>query len=182
MVKMATVSASAGRANGMSTYLFEVLSCPVCLEMYTDPKLLVCGHTLCGNCVQNLVKRARSGGTIRFVSRSTFLIPVIPCSCPQCRHEMPADTELRTNFALNDVLCRYTFLDRQSTYRHCTVCRQMREKRSIFQAIGWLQAMHKRRTLSAVQTASSQSSAIYSLGHIGKKTKPWPSCTVYTRR
>jgi hypothetical protein len=76
IVKMSAVSTSAGRVTGMSTYLFEVLSCPVCLEMYTDPKMLLCGHTLCGNCVQNLVKRARSGGTIRFVH--TFLIPALP--------------------------------------------------------------------------------------------------------
>lgn len=32
----------------------EELTCPVCLELYVDPIILPCSHTLCKLCVKNI--------------------------------------------------------------------------------------------------------------------------------
>ena len=33
--------------------------CPVCLEVYVDPKVLPCDHSLCARCVQQLQQGSR---------------------------------------------------------------------------------------------------------------------------
>ena len=133
---------------GMSSYMYEVLSCPVCLELYSEPKSLDCGHSLCTNCVDNLCKAAVSSArkgtipTLRFDDIDlTFLFYF--SSCPQCRQSMPANADFKLNYALRDVITRYTFLDRQTSYRYCAVCRQLREKKSIFAAVGECQSKEK---------------------------------------
>ena len=45
---MATAGADPGEAE---RHLSE---CPVCLEVYVDPKVLPCDHSLCAGCVQQL--------------------------------------------------------------------------------------------------------------------------------
>jgi len=34
------------------------LKCPVCKEVYTDPRILSCGHTFCRPCIGALSERA----------------------------------------------------------------------------------------------------------------------------
>ena len=36
----------------MASKLEEDLSCPVCFEIYKDPVLLTCAHSVCNNCLQ----------------------------------------------------------------------------------------------------------------------------------
>ena len=52
---MATGGADPGEAE---RHLSE---CPVCLEVYVDPKVLPCDHSLCAGCVQQLKKGSESG-------------------------------------------------------------------------------------------------------------------------
>lgn len=66
-------------STGSSVNLF----CPLCHEMFVNPRLLPCLHTFCKRCLENLV-----------VPRSSAL------SCPACR----------TDVALTVRSCDYSFL------------------------------------------------------------------------
>lgn len=55
-------------STGSSVNLF----CPLCHEMFVNPRLLPCLHTFCKRCLENLV-----------VPRSSAL------SCPACRTDVP---------------------------------------------------------------------------------------------
>ena len=50
--------------------LNEQLTCPICLEPYTDPKLLQCFHVFCENCLKPLVRQTPQGQDVE---------------CPNCR-------------------------------------------------------------------------------------------------
>ena len=50
---MATGGADPGEAER------HLSQCPVCLEVYVDPKVLPCDHSLCAGCVQRLKQRSR---------------------------------------------------------------------------------------------------------------------------
>ena len=50
--------------------LNEQLTCPICLESYTDPKLLQCFHVFCENCLKPLARQTPQGQVVE---------------CPNCR-------------------------------------------------------------------------------------------------
>ena len=50
--------------------LKEQLTCPVCLEHYTNPKLLECFHVFCENCIKPLARQTPHGQVVE---------------CPNCR-------------------------------------------------------------------------------------------------
>ena len=50
--------------------LKEQLTCPVCLEHYTNPKLLECFHVFCENCIKPLARQTPQGQVVE---------------CPNCR-------------------------------------------------------------------------------------------------
>ena len=50
--------------------LNEQLTCPICLEPYTDPKLLQCFHVFCENCLKPLARQTPQGQVVE---------------CPNCR-------------------------------------------------------------------------------------------------
>ncbi|XP_078674168.1 tripartite motif-containing protein 2-like [Branchiostoma floridae x Branchiostoma belcheri] len=60
----------AGATLSLGTQICEELSCSICLELFTRPKMLPCQHTFCQDCLQDHVER---GGT--------FL-------CPNCRRQV----------------------------------------------------------------------------------------------
>ncbi|XP_059495551.1 nuclear factor 7, brain-like [Stegostoma tigrinum] len=61
--------------------LAEEVICPICLDFFTDPVILECGHNFCRSCItQSWEKREIN-------------------SCPECRQEFPA-SNLRVNRAL----------------------------------------------------------------------------------
>ena len=40
----------------------EELTCPVCLELFADPLLLPCSHSICKKCLQDILdNRAKAG-------------------------------------------------------------------------------------------------------------------------
>ena len=59
-------------ASSLSNRLSEHLTCPVCLEKYTDPRELSCQHVYCKMCLAGLLT----------VEGSQYLI-----RCPECRLE-----------------------------------------------------------------------------------------------
>jgi len=70
--------------------LEDQLTCGVCLDFYTDPKLLQCFHVFCKQCLERLVVQDRQG---------------LSLCCPNCRRSMPLPpasvSGLPTAFYLN---------------------------------------------------------------------------------
>ncbi|OXB69422.1 UNVERIFIED_CONTAM: hypothetical protein H355_009216 [Colinus virginianus] len=60
-------------------------TCPLCLELFSQPVLTACGHSLCSSCARDLL------GT-----------PPRPTACPQCRATVQPGS-LRPNFTLGAV-------------------------------------------------------------------------------
>ena len=54
--------------------LEEQLKCPVCLDTYTNPKILPCHHSFCQECLEGLPQEKEVG------RRDTYYLP-----CPTCR-------------------------------------------------------------------------------------------------
>ncbi|XP_072113507.1 zinc-binding protein A33-like [Mobula birostris] len=61
--------------------LTEEVICPICLDFFTDPVILECGHNFCRSCITRCWEREERN------------------SCPECREEI-ADRTLRVNRAL----------------------------------------------------------------------------------
>ena len=74
--------------------LEEELNCAICLDTYTDPKLLQCFHVVCRQCLVKLVVRNQQGQLI--------------LTCPTCRQATPIPANgvagLQTAFHINHLL------------------------------------------------------------------------------
>ena len=74
--------------------LEEQLKCSVCLDTYTDPKLLQCFHVYCKQCLVKLVIRDQQGQ--------------LSLPCPICRQDIPIPDEgvagLQSAFQTNELL------------------------------------------------------------------------------
>lgn len=72
----------------------EQLNCSICLEMYTEPKLLQCHHIYCKKCLVKLVDRDQQGQ--------------LSLSCPECRQATPVPANgvagLQSAFQVNKFL------------------------------------------------------------------------------
>ena len=81
-------------AEKMIEKLKEQLNCAVCLDTYTDPKLLQCFHVYCRECLVRLVVRDQQGQLV--------------ISCPCCRQATPVPANgvagLQSAFQLNTLL------------------------------------------------------------------------------
>lgn len=55
--------------------LADQLTCGICFESYSNPKLLNCAHVFCEGCIQRMVMKDRSGRRLTV--------------CPNCRKETP---------------------------------------------------------------------------------------------
>ena len=72
----------------------EELNCSICLDTYSDPKLLQCFHAYCRKCLVKLVVRDQQGQLI--------------LTCPTCRHDTPVPASgvagLQPAFQINHLL------------------------------------------------------------------------------
>ncbi|XP_073479408.1 E3 ubiquitin-protein ligase TRIM11-like [Aquarana catesbeiana] len=85
------------------------LECSVCLNIYTDPVILKCGHNFCRVCIDRVLDtQGGSGGY----------------SCPECREKFPDRPALQKNMKLRNIA--ETFLsaqpDREESGVFCTHC------------------------------------------------------------
>lgn len=84
--------------------LNEQLLCPVCLEKYSDPKILDCHHTFCTKCLLRIINNCES----------------VCIVCPTCRHETKIPSKgvesLPDNFFVNNIL-GYLLLDGEQLER-----------------------------------------------------------------
>ncbi|XP_022613224.1 E3 ubiquitin/ISG15 ligase TRIM25-like isoform X2 [Seriola dumerili] len=70
------------------------LSCPICLQLYSDPVVLPCGHNYCLACICKTAVTADQGGT------------TLP-RCPECREEYQGLDSLKRNFKLCSIIEGY---------------------------------------------------------------------------
>ncbi|XP_077334403.1 E3 ubiquitin/ISG15 ligase TRIM25-like [Lithobates pipiens] len=91
-----------------SSHLTEDMECSICLNVYTDPVTLKCGHNFCRVCIgRTLDTQRRSGGYF----------------CPECRQKLK-----RPNLKKNITLCKIlqtlqtTQGDQDKTGISCTYC------------------------------------------------------------
>ena len=73
--------------------LEEQLTCPVCLDHYTNPKTLPCLHSFCQHCLEGLPLNKKN---------ETYYL-----SCPTCRHHTKLPEEgavaFPVAFTLNNI-------------------------------------------------------------------------------
>ncbi|XP_073479258.1 E3 ubiquitin-protein ligase TRIM39-like [Aquarana catesbeiana] len=92
-----------------SANLRAELECSVCLNIYTDPVMLRCGHNFCRLCIDRVLDtQGGSGGY----------------SCPQCREKFPDRPALQRNITLRNIV--ENFLSAQPDHEEsgvfCTYC------------------------------------------------------------
>eukprot|EP01113_Clastostelium_recurvatum_P038343 TRINITY_DN5729_c0_g1_i5.p1 TRINITY_DN5729_c0_g1~~TRINITY_DN5729_c0_g1_i5.p1 ORF type:complete len:716 (-),score=78.99 TRINITY_DN5729_c0_g1_i5:672-2819(-) len=80
--------------NTMSGEDDDFSSCPVCFELFDDPRLFPCGHSFCFKCVQQLSSRPQGGQLM----------------CPICNRTLPATdvASLPKNYSLIEMIARAT--------------------------------------------------------------------------
>uniref|UniRef100_A0A1X7TCS1 RING-type domain-containing protein n=1 Tax=Amphimedon queenslandica TaxID=400682 RepID=A0A1X7TCS1_AMPQE len=85
-------------SSGLRLKLKERLTCPVCLDHYTNPKILPCHHSFCQHCLEGLPLDKKN---------ETYYL-----SCPTCRHctELPEKGAgaFPVAFLLNDLKEMYS--------------------------------------------------------------------------
>ncbi|KAM9299496.1 E3 ubiquitin/ISG15 ligase TRIM25-like [Gastrophryne carolinensis] len=67
----------------------EELNCSICLNVYSDPVMLSCGHTFCCACIGNVLEMQQQASRLY--------------SCPQCRTEFRERPALQRNIALRNI-------------------------------------------------------------------------------
>ncbi|MEE6525564.1 hypothetical protein FKM82_025639 [Ascaphus truei] len=79
------------------------LTCPICLELFEDPLLLPCAHSLCFSCAHRiLVSGCASSETVE---------PVSAFQCPTCRYVISLNHRglegLKRNVTLQNIIDRF---------------------------------------------------------------------------
>eukprot|EP00057_Strongylocentrotus_purpuratus_P018224 XP_011672698.1 PREDICTED: tripartite motif-containing protein 59-like [Strongylocentrotus purpuratus] len=93
-------------AEALKNVIAQSLECPVCLNTFTDPKILSCSHTYCKACLDNLLGCHGNDQTLR---------------CPVCRAETQVPdqdiSKLPANLALKSLI-----EDVKNQFQFCTNC------------------------------------------------------------
>ncbi|KAM4031661.1 LOW QUALITY PROTEIN: E3 ubiquitin/ISG15 ligase TRIM25-like [Anomaloglossus baeobatrachus] len=105
-----------------SASMKEELTCSVCLNIYTDPVSLKCGHSFCQECIEN-VRKAQLGSS--------------SLTCPECREEVQELPSLQKNARSNiskhflsvqqerktaDIFCTYCIHCSVAAVKSCLLC------------------------------------------------------------
>ncbi|XP_075066562.1 E3 ubiquitin/ISG15 ligase TRIM25-like [Mixophyes fleayi] len=92
-----------------SADLRQELDCSICLNIYTDPVTLRCGHNFCRVCIDHVLKTEEGSGVY---------------TCPECRAECQEHPALQRNITLCNIVRSflYTRPDQEETGIFCTYC------------------------------------------------------------
>ncbi|XP_056373624.1 E3 ubiquitin-protein ligase TRIM11-like [Hyla sarda] len=93
-----------------STILRDELVCSICLNIYTDPVTLRCGHNFCRVCIDQFLNTQDQSGVY---------------SCPECRAKFQKRPALMRNITLHNVAERFKSTQPQQvevTGIYCTYC------------------------------------------------------------
>ncbi|KAM3604561.1 uncharacterized protein V6R79_013022 [Siganus canaliculatus] len=67
--------------------LQEMLKCPVCRDIFQDPRQLACGHSMCQSCLDSLIDHSSD----------------IPFRCPDCRRTFGQVLHVQKSYALANI-------------------------------------------------------------------------------
>ncbi|XP_030222286.1 E3 ubiquitin/ISG15 ligase TRIM25 [Gadus morhua] len=84
--------------------LAHELSCPICMQIFSDPVLLPCGHSYCLACIGKTLVKGPQGGA---PTADRELAPEALMRCPECREEFKGLETLRRNFKLCGIVEGY---------------------------------------------------------------------------
>ncbi|XP_068091102.1 E3 ubiquitin-protein ligase TRIM11-like [Hyperolius riggenbachi] len=92
-----------------SADLSEELKCSLCLDIYTDPVTLRCGHNFCRVCIDCVLDSQEGSASY---------------SCPECREEYKERPGLHRSIALRNIAGRFlsTQPDQEEAGVHCSYC------------------------------------------------------------
>lgn len=96
------------------TRLEELLTCPVCHDIFKDPQQLPCGHCLCVDCLRHLRDHASD----------------TPVRCPDCRADFQQNVSEQKSYALANIAEDFRLNKRRrvpslhniSLYNSCVTC------------------------------------------------------------
>lgn len=81
--------------NNFSQSMREIVECPICMNTFIQPTTLKCGHTMCRQCINNIV--------------ATVIFPGMPpeVRCPTCRAPIGNRNELHPSITVqvNSAMC-----------------------------------------------------------------------------
>ncbi|XP_053550147.1 E3 ubiquitin/ISG15 ligase TRIM25-like [Bombina bombina] len=88
--------------------LREELNCSICLGIYTEPVMLICGHNFCLGCIK---KTWDSQGPQQL-------------TCPECRHIFVQKPDLKRNLKLRNIVEHFLHMnpDKGDTTVFCSYC------------------------------------------------------------
>lgn len=69
------------------TKLEEMLTCPVCQDIFKDPRQLPCGHSMCMSCLENMMDHTSD----------------MPFRCPDCRGYFGHTIAVQKSYALANI-------------------------------------------------------------------------------
>ncbi|XP_072259373.1 E3 ubiquitin-protein ligase TRIM11-like [Pyxicephalus adspersus] len=92
-----------------SADLLEDLSCSICLNIFTDPVTLRCGHNFCHVCIDGVLDKPEASGGY---------------SCPQCREAFQERPELKKNITLCNIAEKMSpaKAPQEPAGPHCSYC------------------------------------------------------------
>ncbi|XP_075061630.1 E3 ubiquitin-protein ligase TRIM39-like isoform X2 [Mixophyes fleayi] len=92
-----------------SVDLRKELDCSICLNIYTDPVNLKCGHNFCQSCIDRVLDTQKGSGVY---------------TCPECRAECRERPALQRNITLCNIVGSFhcTQPDQEKTGIFCTYC------------------------------------------------------------
>ncbi|XP_073473224.1 ret finger protein-like 4A [Aquarana catesbeiana] len=92
-----------------SADLRKELECYVCLNIYTDPVTLKCGHNFCRDCIGHVLDTQERSGSY---------------SCPECREEFQDRPALHRNITLQNIVENFLSAqpDREESGVFCNYC------------------------------------------------------------
>ncbi|XP_033912498.3 E3 ubiquitin/ISG15 ligase TRIM25-like [Acipenser ruthenus] len=86
----------------------EELTCPICLQVFSDPVVLPCGHNFCASCIGEVIEREAEKGQH---------------TCPECRSEHKGKAALQRNFKLCNIVEGFKASECTSAYQVlCDMC------------------------------------------------------------
>ena len=111
---MASLSSSSSSSEVLHK-LEEQLTCPICLEQYTNPKFLPCFHSFCSNCL--------AGSVPLELQQGSYTLPCPTCRSP-CQLSQQGVQALPSSFTINNLSEVYSLMKKVSGNRHasCDKC------------------------------------------------------------
>ncbi|XP_077345418.1 E3 ubiquitin/ISG15 ligase TRIM25-like isoform X2 [Lithobates pipiens] len=84
------------------------LDCSICLNIYTNPVTLRCGHNFCQHCIEGVLDTQRGSGVYR---------------CPSCRADFQERPELIRNITLCNIMANFQSMEPEEERQvFCTHC------------------------------------------------------------